>query len=104
MELFSFSFVKPMAFKKLCDGAGNFYCDNTPKCPGTAENGTNIHHMLPTELLWQKHGVPALSTSRCRGFQDDSLQSSSCWIFFSIMTLFPNVNFHNGTPVIDVCY
>lgn len=79
MELFSFSFVKPMTFKKVCDGAGDFYCDNTPKWPGTAESGTNIHHMLPTELLQQKH---ALSTSWCQGFQDDLWQSFTCWILF----------------------
>lgn len=82
MELFSFSFVKPMAFRKVCDGSGDFYCDNTPKCSGTAESSTNIHHMLPTKLRRWKHGALALSTSWCQDFQDDSLQSSTCWMLF----------------------
>lgn len=55
----------------------------THLCPGTDENNTyNTHHMLSTELLQHKCGVHALSTSWCRGFQDESLQSSTCWFLF----------------------
>lgn len=66
MEPFRFSFVKPMAFRKVCDGAGDFYCDNSPKCPGTDESDTyHTHYMLSAELLQQKCWVHALSTSQC---------------------------------------
>lgn len=65
--------MKPVAFRKVCGGAGDFYCDNAPKCLGSAESDTNIHHMLSAELLQQKAGsLPSAL----------HVQSSTCWFLF----------------------
>lgn len=82
MELFSFPFVKPMAFRKVCDGAGDFYCDNTPKCPDTAESSTNIHHMLPTELLMAEAWGLCPEHFTMLGFSGWFIAEFCCWILF----------------------